>query len=78
MPYLSDWVVQVFQVGTVLLLGPLVMGIIARAEAVVQMRQGPRILQPYYDIAKFLRKETVLPGEAGAIFRTAPYISFGC
>ncbi len=76
MPYLNDWWIQVFQVGTVLVLGPLVMGLIARAEAVVQMRRGPRILQPYYDIAKYLRKETVLPGEAGPLFRGAPYVTF--
>jgi formate hydrogenlyase subunit 4/hydrogenase-4 membrane subunit HyfE len=78
MPYLSDWVIQVLQVATVLLLGPLVMGIIARAEAIVQMRRGPRVFQPYYDIAKFFRKETVLPGNAGYVFRAAPYVSFAC
>jgi formate hydrogenlyase subunit 4/hydrogenase-4 membrane subunit HyfE len=76
MPYLNQWVVQVFQVGTVLLLGPLVTGVIARLEAIVQMRRGPRILQPYYDIAKLFRKETVLPEGAGPVFRVAPYLSF--
>ena len=78
MPSLSDWVIQLLQVGTVLVLGPLVMGIIARAEAVVQMRRGPRLLQPYHDIAKFFHKETVLPGDAGVVFRAAPYASFAC
>jgi formate hydrogenlyase subunit 4/hydrogenase-4 membrane subunit HyfE len=76
MPYLSQWVVQVFQVGTVLLFGPLVTGVIARLEAIVQMRRGPRILQPYHDIAKLFRKETVLPDGAGPVFRAAPYVSF--
>ncbi len=76
MPTLEDWHIQVFQVGTVLLFGPLVTGVIARLEAVVQQRRGPRILQPYYDIAKLFRKETVLPGEAGVVFRAAPYVSF--
>ena len=76
MPILPDWLVNVCQVLTVLLLAPLVTGVIARAEAVVQMRRGPRILQPYYDIAKLLRKETVLPGTAGPGFRSAPYVSF--
>lgn len=76
MPYLNDWVVQVFQVGTVLGLGPLVTGVIARLEAIVQMRRGPRLLQPYYDIAKLFRKETVLPEGAGPVFRAAPYVSF--
>jgi formate hydrogenlyase subunit 4/hydrogenase-4 membrane subunit HyfE len=76
MPRLSDWLVQVFQVGTILLLSPLVTGVIARAEAIVQQRRGPRLLQPYYDIAKLFCKETVLPEGAGPVFRAAPYVSF--
>jgi len=75
-PTLRDWQIQFFQVGTVLFLSPLVTGVIARAEAIVQMRRGPRLLQPYYDIAKLFRKETVLPDEAGPVFRAAPYVSF--
>jgi formate hydrogenlyase subunit 4/hydrogenase-4 membrane subunit HyfE len=75
-PTLPDWAVQVFQVVTILALAPLVGGIIARAEAVVQQRRGPRVLQPYYDILKLLRKETVLPAPAGLVFRAAPYVSF--
>lgn len=42
MPILPDWVVQVLQVVTVLALAPLVSGVIARAEAVIQQRRGPR------------------------------------
>jgi formate hydrogenlyase subunit 4/hydrogenase-4 membrane subunit HyfE len=75
-PTLHDWQIQFFQVGTVLLLSPLVTGVIARAEAIIQMRRGPRLLQPYYDIAKSFRKETVLPDEAGPVFRLAPYVAF--
>jgi formate hydrogenlyase subunit 4/hydrogenase-4 membrane subunit HyfE len=75
-PTLPDWAVQVLQVVTILALAPLVGGIIARAEAVVQQRRGPRVLQPYYDIFKLLRKETVLPAPAGLVFRAAPYVSF--
>jgi formate hydrogenlyase subunit 4/hydrogenase-4 membrane subunit HyfE len=75
-PTLADWQIQFFQVGTILLLSPLVTGVIARAEAIVQMRRGPRLLQPYYDILKLFRKETVLPLGAGPVFRAAPYLSF--
>jgi formate hydrogenlyase subunit 4/hydrogenase-4 membrane subunit HyfE len=77
MPYVSDWLLQVLQVGTVLGLGPLVSGAIARAEAIIQGRRGPRLLQPYHDIVKLLRKETVVPDGAGPVFRAAPYVSFG-
>jgi formate hydrogenlyase subunit 4/hydrogenase-4 membrane subunit HyfE len=75
-PILPDWSVQTLQVVTILLLAPLVSGVIARGEAVIQQRRGPRILQPYYDILKLLRKETVLPAPAGPVFRAAPYVSF--
>ena len=76
MPTLPDWAIQVLQVLTILVLAPLISGIIARAEAVVQQRRGPRVLQPYYDIFKLLQKETVLPEPAGPVFRVAPYLSF--
>jgi formate hydrogenlyase subunit 4/hydrogenase-4 membrane subunit HyfE len=75
-PTLPDWAVQVLQVATVLVFGPLLSGVIARVEAIIQQRKGPRILQPYYDIAKLLRKETVLPEPAGPVFRAAPYVAF--
>ncbi|HTW43478.1 MAG TPA: NADH-quinone oxidoreductase subunit H [Solirubrobacteraceae bacterium] len=76
MPTLPNWAVQVLQVVTILALAPLVSGLIARAEAIIQQRRGPRILQPYFDIFKLLRKQTVLPAPAGPLFRAAPYVSF--
>ncbi|MHB1834287.1 MAG: NADH-quinone oxidoreductase subunit H [Solirubrobacteraceae bacterium] len=76
MPILPDWAIQVLQVVSILALAPLVSGIIARAEAIIQQRRGPRVLQPYYDIFKLLRKQTVLPAPAGPVFRAAPYVSF--
>ncbi len=76
MPVLPDWVVQVLQVVTVLVLAPLISGLIAWAEARIAQRRGPRVLQPYFDILKLLCKETVLPEPAGPVFRLAPYVSF--
>ncbi len=76
MPTLPDWAIQVLQVVVILAVAPLITGIIARVEAVIQQRKGPRILQPYFDIFKLLQKETVLPEPAGPVFRAAPYVSF--
>jgi formate hydrogenlyase subunit 4/hydrogenase-4 membrane subunit HyfE len=73
---LPDWTIQVLQVVVILTVAPLVSGIIARVEAIIQQRRGPRLLQPYYDIFKLLQKETVLPEPAGPVFRAAPYVSF--
>jgi formate hydrogenlyase subunit 4/hydrogenase-4 membrane subunit HyfE len=75
-PTLPDWAIQVLQVLTILALAPLITGIIARVEAIIQQRRGPRIIQPYFDILKLLQKETVLPAPAGPVFRAAPYVSF--
>ena len=70
------WVETVIQVIGVLLLAPLVDGIISRLKAVVESRHGPRILQPYYDLAKYLKKETVVNNDATAFFDIAPYFVF--
>ena len=77
MPVLPDWAVQVLQVVTILALAPLVTRRDrARPRRSCRSASGPRLLQPYYDIAKLLRKETVLPEPAGPVFRAAPYVSF--
>ena len=49
---------------------------IAKAEARVQWRTGPSIFQPYYDIWKFFRKESVRPDTASPFFELAPLIAF--
>ncbi len=56
---LPAWGVQVCQVLAMLVFAPLISGVIAKAEARVQWRTGPSVLQPDYDIAKFFRKESL-------------------
>ena len=55
-------VIQLLQVPTVALGAPGVTGVIAKVEARLQGRCGPRVLQPYYDLAKLARKESLAPG----------------
>ena len=60
-------VIQLLQVLTVALGAPGLMGVIAKVEARLQGRRGPRVLQPYYDLAKLCRKEALAPsGRAGS------------
>ena len=40
------------------------------------MAPGPSVLQPYYDIAKFFRKESLQPETASPFFEIAPLIAF--
>ncbi len=48
-----------------LLLGPLLLGLVQRTKSVVAGRRGPPLLQPWYEIAKLLRKGTVLSDVSG-------------
>jgi formate hydrogenlyase subunit 4 len=69
---------QILQSLVVLLLAPLYAGVLARAEAVVASKQGPSIIQPYRDLAKWLRKSSVISDQASWVFRGAPFVAFAC
>jgi formate hydrogenlyase subunit 4 len=69
---------QLWQGSVVLLLAPLYAGVLARAEAIVQSKRGPSVLQPYRDLAKLLRKGSAISDQASWIFRAAPVVAFAC
>ena len=71
-------VIQLLQVLTVALGAPGVTGVIAKVEARLQGRRGPRIRQPYYDLAKLFRKEALAPEQASWFFLAAPLIAVTC
>jgi len=66
----------VLQTALLLILAPLVSGCIKNWKAKLQNRRGPRIWQPYLDLAKFLRKDMVISEHASWIFRFMPYVLF--
>jgi len=70
--------IQVLQSLVVLGAAPLYAGVLTRAEAVVTSRRGPSMLQPYRDLAKLLRKGSVISDQASWIFRITPFVTFGC
>jgi formate hydrogenlyase subunit 4 len=70
--------VQVVQSLVVLVFAPLYAGALARAEAVIGSKRGPSVLQPYRDLAKLLRKGSVVSDQASWIFRGAPFVVFAC
>ncbi len=69
--------INVLQAATVLLLSPLLAGISARVKAWTESRAGPSIFQPYFDLAKYLRKETMVPEASSRTFVLAPFVAFG-
>jgi formate hydrogenlyase subunit 4 len=76
MAVIIDSLVQLGQVGLVLLLAPLLTGYVRKVKARLLRRQGPPLIQPYRDLFKLLRKEVVLAENASWVFRVAPYIIF--
>lgn len=58
-----------------LLLAPMVPGIINRTKAFFAGRQGPPVLQLYYDLFKLLRKGIVYSSTVGWVFRAAPVVT---
>jgi formate hydrogenlyase subunit 4 len=59
-----------------ILCAPLVAGIIKKIKARLQNRRGSSILQVYFDLLKFLAKNSVISPTASWIFTAAPYIYF--
>ncbi len=60
------------------LLAPLLTGWVNQCRAWLQNRSAPGLLQPYRVLAKLFQKEVVLAHNASSLFRTAPYLIFGC
>jgi formate hydrogenlyase subunit 4 len=70
--------VQALQVITVLGAAPGISGVIAKVEARMQGRTGPRILQPYSDLRKLFRKEALAPEGSSWVFLAAPLGAMTC
>jgi formate hydrogenlyase subunit 4 len=66
----------VLQAASLLAVAPLVRGGIKKMKARMQTRQGPPLLQGYYDLAKLLRKETVRSETASWVYALGPRLYF--
>jgi formate hydrogenlyase subunit 4 len=53
---------------------PLLVGALRTVKARLVGRRGPRLLQPYADLAKLLRKDAVVSTTTSWIFRATPYV----
>jgi formate hydrogenlyase subunit 4 len=66
----------VIQTALLLAIAPLLSGVIRNWKARLQNRRGPRIWQPYFDLAKFLRKDMIISEHASWVFSVTPYVLF--
>jgi formate hydrogenlyase subunit 4 len=68
-------IAELSQVAFMIALAPLVTGVIRKLKALMQSRKGPGIFQPYYDLYKLFRKDTVISRNTSWVFRITPYVS---
>jgi formate hydrogenlyase subunit 4 len=66
------------QLALVLLAAPLLLTLARKTKAFWQNRQGPRLLQGYYDVAKLLRKDILLSAHATWLSVVAPSLVLAC
>ena len=74
----SGFTAQLTELVLAVLLAPLLTGWVNQCRAWLQNRSAPGLLQPYRLLAKLFEKEVVLAHNASPLFRTAPYLVFGC
>ncbi len=62
------------QLGIVLVLAPVLTGLMRQVRARMEGRAGPGIGQPWRDLRKLLRKESIRPKGTTEVFRLAPLV----
>ncbi len=72
----GDLLLALVQVLVVAAGAPLLVGALRTLKARLVGRRGPRVLQPYADLAKLFRKEAVVSTTTSWIFRITPYVLF--
>jgi len=72
-----DWWLTGMQTLLFILIAPLLAGWIKWHKCHLQNRAAPALWQPYRDLKKLLRKESVIAENASWLFRATPYLVFG-
>lgn len=69
---------QLLEIAVALALAPLLSGWVTQWRAWLQNKSAPGLLQQYRTLHKLFHKDTVLAHHASSLFRSTPYIVFGC
>jgi formate hydrogenlyase subunit 4 len=70
----SAWITAALQAVLVAAVAPLLIGLMRAVRARLEGRAGGRIVQPWRDLRKQLRKEPIIPTDAGMFFIAAPVV----
>jgi formate hydrogenlyase subunit 4 len=76
MALIPVYLLQGFQLLLAVALAPLLTGLVRTVKARLLRRRGPSVIQPYRDLLRLIRKESVIADNASWLFRAAPYLIF--
>src|SRR5262245_59128545 len=71
-------VAQLTEVALAILLAPLLVGWVNQCRAWLQNKRGPGLLRQYHVLGKLFAKDAVVAHGASPLFRSMPYVLFGC
>ena len=74
----SGALAQLLEILVALALAPLLTGWVNQWRAWLQNKSAPSLFQPYRVLHKLFNKDSVVAEHASALFRSTPYIVFGC
>jgi formate hydrogenlyase subunit 4 len=69
---------QLLEIAIAVALAPLLTGWVNQWRAWLQNKSAPSLWQPYRLLHKLFNKESVVADNASQLFRSAPYVVFGC
>ena len=69
---------QLLEIVIAIALAPLLTGWVNQWRAWLQNKSAPSLWQPYRVLHKLFNKESMVADHASRLFRTAPYVKFGC
>ena len=74
---MTTYALDLLQAVVLVLVAPLLQGLIKKLKAILQGRVGPPLLQPYFDLVKYFRKDEVVSIQASWLFKAVPVVVFG-
>ncbi len=70
------YLLSALQLFYVIITAPFIIGIFNKLTEIYESKNGPPLLQPYYDLFKLFQKQSVVPEAASPLFQIVPYITF--
>jgi formate hydrogenlyase subunit 4 len=74
----TGYLSQLLEIVIAITLAPLLTGWVNQWRAWLQNKSAPSLWQPYRMLHKLFNKESMVADDASRLFRTAPYVKFGC